>query len=156
MDSGSNVFDSVTGVTNADAAVNLHHTDLLTVMHVKEKPMPKKNATATAIRREDRAGHLDPKYAASLLARAAEHRVRDDNRAFITEGSTHDDLAEELGEEAVRAMTSGEDDIASHRDASVDEERGGPFVDSTGGQEFADGTDDSNPPEALREPFPMV
>ena len=122
---------------------------------MKEKTMPKRNA-APEIRREDRAGHLDPKYVASLLARGAEHKIRDDDRAFITEGSTADDLAEELGEEAVRSMTSGEDDIAAHRDEYTAEEQGGPFVTSTGSEEFADGIDESNPPDAFREPFPKV
>ncbi|MFO0663742.1 MAG: hypothetical protein U0174_07315 [Polyangiaceae bacterium] len=115
--------------------------------------MPQKNKSA--IRREDRAGHLDPKYVASLLARGAETRQRHDDRAFVT-SSTNDDLAEELGEEAVRAMTSGEDDMAEHRDAYVAEERGGPFVTSSATQEFADGVDESNPEDALREPFPRV
>lgn len=115
-----------------------------------------KKSNPPGIRREDRAGHLDPKYAASLLARGAEGRTKDENRGFISEGSTRDDLAEELGEEAVRSMTSGEDDIASHRDAYLEEERGGPFVVSNGTQEFADGVDESNPEEALREPFPIV
>lgn len=117
--------------------------------------MPKRNA-APEIRREDRAGHMDPKYAASLLARGAEHRTTDDNRAFITGGSTTDDLAEELGEEAVRSMTSGEDDMATHRDEYTAEEGGGPFVTSSGDQEFADDIDESNPLDALREPFPKV
>lgn len=111
---------------------------------------------STEIRREDRPGHLDPKYAASLLSRGTSSRKRDDDRAFISEGRARDDLAQELGEEAVLAMTSGEDDIAEHRDAYVEEDRGGPFVSSDGDLEFADGVDDSNPADALREPFPTV
>ena len=108
------------------------------------------------IRREDHAGHLDPKHAASLLAKAKESRSADDDRAFIGGHATRDSLAEELAEEAVVAMTSGEDDLADDLARGVAEERGGPFVASTGGQEFAQGTDKSNPKGAKREPFPKT
>ena len=38
----------------------------------------------------------------------------------------------------------------------VPEERGGPFVETTGGTEFAEGTDASNPKGAKPEPFPTA
>ncbi len=105
-------------------------------------------------RREDRPGHYDPKYAAKL--RRLGRRERDDDRAFVGGGRSNDDLAEEMGEEAVVAMTSGEDGLVDDLQADVPEDSGGPFVRSSGGKEFADGTDASNPKDALREPFPKT
>jgi hypothetical protein len=110
----------------------------------------------TPIKREDRPGHLDPKHAASLRAMSEEGRTHDDDRAFLGAGQPADELAEELGEEAVLAMTSGEDGLTDERDEATEEEAGGPFVTSTGKEEFARGTDKSNPRSAEREPFPKT
>ncbi len=124
-------------------------------MAAKKKPTNSKPAQpATATRREDRPGHLDPKYAAEL--RALSGSDKDDNRAFVHGKHSRDDLAEELGEEAVVAMTSGEDGLEDDLQAQVPEEQGGPFVGSTAGKEFAEGTDASNPRGAKREPFPKT
>ena len=40
--------------------------------------------------------------------------------------------------------------------SDVPEDRGGPFVVTTGGEEFADDVDESNPEGATREPFPRA
>jgi hypothetical protein len=118
---------------------------------------PKAAKPATGASRYDGAGHLDPKYAASLRARSKRDRVRDDDRAFLGgKPRSHDSLAEELGEETVVAMTSGEDNLMDDMEKTIDDERGGPFVPSTGQQEYARGTDASNPPSAKREPFPTT
>jgi len=111
---------------------------------------------STVPQREDRPGHMDPKYAETLRALSEEGRDHDDNRAFVGEGQSKDDLAEELGEEAVVAMTSGGDDLGDELDADVSDEAGGPFVETTAGEEFASGTDASNPRGAKREPFPTT
>ena len=111
-----------------------------------------KKSTPAPPRREDRPGHLDPKYVASL--RALSGSTKENERAFVNGKHTGDDLAEELGEEAVVAMTTGEDGLADDLQETVDEELGGPFVGSPAGKEFADGTDASNPADAEREPFP--
>jgi hypothetical protein len=111
----------------------------------KSKPTP-------AFRRE-RAGHLDPKYARDLLAQSG-GRQRE-GRDFL-EGRPRDDLAEGLGEEFVEEATSGENEGADLQDREVTEERGGPFVVTTGATEFADGTDASNPKGSKREPFPRT
>jgi hypothetical protein len=113
-------------------------------------------APAKPIHRRDATGHLDPEYAARLRAESLEGRDNDDNRAFLPEGHSKDDLAEELGEEAVEAMTSGESQREDDLDQVTDEERGGPFVESTAGVEYAEGTDPSNPSTATREPFPKT
>ena len=108
------------------------------------------------IQRYDHPGHLDPKYAAGLRAIGNETHVQDDNRAFVSSGHSADDLANELGEEAVKSMTSGEDELPARRDARIIEEQGGPFVVSAASEEFALGFDDSNPADAHREPFPKT
>jgi hypothetical protein len=65
-------------------------------------------------------------------------------------------MAEQLGEEAVSAMTSGESTAEDDWDEHAEEEDGGPFVETSGEEEFATGTDESNTPEATREPFPKT
>jgi hypothetical protein len=105
----------------------------------------------------DGAGHMDPAHAKHLLELAREGKVDDqDAPAFLKKARAHDDLAEELGESAVTSMTSGEDQLVAERDAETPEERGGPFVKTTAGTEFAEGTDESNIAEATREPFPKT
>jgi len=108
------------------------------------------------MKRQDRPGHLDPKHAASLVEKGRESHPHDDDRAFITGKKSKDGLAEELAEEAVVAMTSGEDGLTDDLDAATDEETGGPFVTTTSGTEMAEGTDASNPKGAKREPFPKT
>jgi hypothetical protein len=108
-----------------------------------------------AVRRYDRPGHLDPAHAKRLLEIGEENHTRDPDRAFVGAQPT-DDLAEELGKEAVTAMNEGGDELAEARDQTTVEELGGPFVNTTGAQEFADGVDASNPSTAEREPFPTT
>jgi hypothetical protein len=83
----------------------------------------------------------------------------DDANAFVPDpeggpARAPDDLAESLGEEFVEAATSGEDRDEERLDATVPEEIGGPFVETTAGEEMGAAADDSNPPEAEREPLP--
>jgi len=124
----------------------------------KAPARPKAKAKAAPPRR-DGGGHLEKKYAAHLLARSRESRDdANDTRAFLRKSASRsrDPLAEELGEEAVAAMTSGEDQGERLLDLEVEEERGGPFVSSSGAREFAHGTDKSNPRRSTREPFPRT
>ena len=67
-----------------------------------------------------------------------------------------DDLAESLAEEFLESATSGEDVAEELQDEIVPEELGGPFVESSAEQEFAAGTDASNPEDAEREPLPRA
>ena len=107
--------------------------------------------------RRDATGHLNPKYAAELRARSRESRedLGNDN-AFLRKSRSRDTLAEELGEDVVSAMTSGEDQSERLQDLEVEEESGGPFVRTTAREEYARGTDKSNPRGATREPFPRT
>jgi hypothetical protein len=68
---------------------------------------------------------------------------------FDRDGSGRDDdLAELLGEEYVRSVTSGEEQGVELRDEAVPEEEGGPFVETSANKEFGYTPDDSEP-EAL-------
>ena len=99
---------------------------------------------------------MNPKHAQRLLDLAREGQVSETNAAFIDVPKTRDDLAEELAEAAVTSMTTGEDQLGDDLEGVVAEESGGPFVETSGNTEFASGTDESNIPEATREPFPKT
>ncbi len=86
---------------------------------------------------------------------------RDDARAFLPDPTelghrrVKDDFAEELGEDFVTAITTGES-VDDARDAEVPEEEGGPFVTTSARQEFADDVDASNPEDAEPAAFPTT
>jgi hypothetical protein len=104
----------------------------------------------------DGAGHLDPAHAQRLLALGREDRAADDAQAFVATPKSDDDFVEELGETTVTTMTSGEEALGPDLEAEVEEERGGPFVETSAKVEFAGGTDESNIAEAMREPLPLA
>lgn len=105
----------------------------------------------------DNAGHLiDPERAERLLAGTRERRAKPPEAAFVAAARSDDDLAAELAQGAVVAMTSGEDHLAEDLNHDVEEDWGGPFVVTSASKEFAHGTDESNIPEATREPFPTT
>jgi hypothetical protein len=112
---------------------------------------------ATPIRRRDGTGHLDAGYAAMLREKSLEGRVQDRDGAFIgRSGRSRDNLAEAMGETWIETATSGEDENEDVFNQSVPEDEGGPFVTTTAGQEFAEGTDASNPKGSKREAFPRT
>ncbi len=95
-------------------------------------------------------------------SRAAPHRHQrsDDANAFIPDpeggpAHTRDDLAESLAEDYLQSATSGEGVAEESGDEVVPEELGGPFVETSASEEFASGTDESNPPDAETEPLPL-
>jgi hypothetical protein len=124
------------------------------------KPRPPKKALApktTPMRRRDGTGHLDAGYAAMLREKSLEGRVQDPDGAFIgRSGRSRDHLAEAMGETWIETATSGEDENEDVFNQSVPEDEGGPFVTTTAGQEFAEGTDASNPKGSKREAFPKT
>lgn len=65
-----------------------------------------------------------------------------------------DDLAEALGEEFVIAATTGEEMVDQDLHDVVSEEIGGPFIETTGAEEFATEPDSMNPEDGTREPLP--
>ena len=119
--------------------------------------MVKSTKPAPVLQRRDATGHLTPQYAAELLSHRGELGAPNDDRAFGTSAIRRDALAEELGESFLRTATSGgEDDGDEALDEVSPEEMGGPFIVTTGATEFAHDTDESNPPDATREPFPRT
>jgi hypothetical protein len=52
-------------------------------------------------------------------------------------------------------MTTGEAQTEGAHDQTVEEE-GGPFIETSGKKEFAHDIDESNPEDAMREPFPTT
>jgi len=102
------------------------------------------------------AGHLEPGHAARLRRISHETDETDTDVGFLSGAHSRDDLTERLGEGAVFAMTSGESQLAGDWDKTVEEEQGGPFVETLAEDEFATGTDESNIAEATREPFPKT
>jgi hypothetical protein len=121
---------------------------------VRPAAAEKTSPVRAPVRRRDGSGHIEARYAKDLLERTGAREAV--GEAFVHGSHTDDDLAEELGEEAVETMTSGEDEGEDVADQDVPEERGGPFVVTTAGTEFADGVDASNPLSAKREPFPTT
>jgi hypothetical protein len=101
----------------------------------------------------DGAGHLDPAYEAELRSRVQDRARRTGERAFVSGTSSANPSAEEAGEDFVIMVTGCGNGDSAREDRS--EERGGPFVQTSGGVEFADDTDESNPVDATREPFPI-
>jgi hypothetical protein len=104
-----------------------------------------------------RATEVIPRSSASAGARHR-HPRSDDANAFIPDpeggpAHTNDDLAESLAEGFVLGATQSDEDEVT-LDGVVPEEIGGPFVETSGEVEFADGSDGSNPEDASREPIP--
>lgn len=109
------------------------------------------------MKRRDATGHLDPRYAADLRLRSLEHAPRpEEGLAFVAKTKSRESLAEVLGEEFVEGATSGEDVRLETLDRRTPEDDGGPFVVTRGRDEFAQGSDASNPEDGTREPFPTA
>jgi hypothetical protein len=115
---------------------------------------PPAEAHEMGVRRRDRPGHIDPRYARELRARGSGGEA--DPLGFVDRPRSHDDLVEELAEEFVESATSAEPVAQDVANQDVPEELGGPFVVTTAKQEMAHGTDPSNPQHASREPFPRT
>jgi hypothetical protein len=113
-----------------------------------------------AIKRRDPQGRINPRYARELLEKAREtkndHDSPDAGHAFLKRASSNEALAEELGEAFIEAATSGEESELQRRERVTLEENGGPFVETSGNEEFAVGTDESNIATATREPLPRT
>lgn len=89
------------------------------------------------------------------------HGRSDDGEAFLHDPQggpthTHEQLGETLAEEFLQSATSGQSVREDVRDALVAEELGGPFVQHSAAEEFADDVDEANPPDAQRAAFPTA
>jgi hypothetical protein len=112
------------------------------------------------LQRRDPAGHLNPRYARHLLARAREGQ-NDANdpraqRAFFSTARSADTYAEGMGESFIESATSGHGSATFRHEEVTWEEEGGPFVMTTATEEFAAGLDESNIAEATREALPTT
>jgi hypothetical protein len=125
-------------------------------MTTKKRKSPSRGAgDSSRARTFDNAGHLDFDRAQRLLGLGVTNGSID-SVAFVAGSAAEDDLAEELAEEAVVAMTTGADQLVEDLNRDVEEDWGGPFVVTSGSKEFAAGTDESNVEDATREPFPTT
>ncbi len=116
-----------------------------------------RRTTRKPVKRRDATGHLDPRYAADLRLRSLEYAPRpEEASAFVDKTRSRESLAELVGEEFVEAATTGEDVRLETHDRRTPEDEGGPFVVTRGRDEFARGSDESNPEDATREPFPTA
>ncbi len=120
----------------------------------KKVPARAKPRAAARVKRRDGSGHIDAKYARDLREKSG--APADEGKSFVDRPRSKDALVEELAEEFVQEVTSAEHEGEDVLDQEVPEDRGGPFVETTGDQEFAYGTDASNPKGAKREPFPTT
>src|SRR4051812_17702514 len=87
------------------------------------------------------------------------HPRTDDADAFMPDpgdGPAHikDDLAESLAEEYLQSATRGSEADDDALDGVVPEEIGGPFVETSAAEEFANDVDEANPLDAEAEPLP--
>jgi hypothetical protein len=113
--------------------------------------------TRKPVKRRDATGHLDPRYAADLRLRSLEYAPRPEEAlAFVDRTRSRESLAEVLGEEFVQTATTGEHAYLETVNRKGPEDDGGPFVLTRGRDEFARGSDPSNPSDATREPFPRA
>jgi hypothetical protein len=108
------------------------------------------------VRRREPGGRPDPDYVADLLAKSGDSTDDKDNRAFLDRPQSEDALAEGFGESFIQNATSGEDNDQELLDPDDPEGDGGPFVVTSAADEFALGTDESNPEDAEVEPFPTT
>jgi hypothetical protein len=127
----------------------------------KRSSAPKKARPTKKVRpaRKVPAAKRAPTKSAAAIAKKAKKQaassVEREPRAFIGGHVTSDALAEELAENAVRAMTTGQDE-EGERDGDAEREAGGPFVVSSGSREYR--RDDEAPNVASAEPaaFPTT
>jgi hypothetical protein len=78
-----------------------------------------------------------------------------DSPEYIPE-AMEDSLAEELGEATVESATTGDHADEAIHEEDVPEDVGGPFVRTTASEEFAEGTDPSNPEDAEPAELPTA
>jgi hypothetical protein len=113
-----------------------------------------KRGVRDPLERDDGESRQDVAMERVLRSDSADAFIRDPDGSGPV--SVDDDLAETLAEEFIHAATSGENQTEEALDQMVPEEIGGPFVETDGDEEFADGVDESNPLDAEPEAIPRV
>lgn len=120
----------------------------------KSKLAPLPPSSPDSAPRYDRPGHLEDSHAARLLQLSRRRSSREE-RGFIFGSAASDDLAEELAEQAVSSMVGAGETWLDMVNAPVEEEEGGPFLESPGAREFAAGSEDETE-GFLREALPTA
>lgn len=104
--------------------------------------------------RYDRPGHLEEAHAERLL-HLSKGRAARDEFALVFDSAASDDLATELAEQAVFSMVGGGETWLDTVNAPVEEEEGGPFLETRGAREFASGPEaEDDTAGFLREALP--
>lgn len=104
--------------------------------------------------RYDRPGHLADAHAERLLHMSKGRAARDEF-ALVFDSAASDDLASELAEQAVSSMMGGGETWLDMVDAPVEEDEGGPFLETRGAREFALGPEAEDDTEGFfREALP--
>jgi hypothetical protein len=103
------------------------------------------------VSRFDRPGHLAREHAERLLRLSRRDVQKDREQGF--DWGAGDDLAAELGEFAVISMVGGGETWLDLVDGPVEEDDGGPFVETQSSREFAPGSDEDSE-GFLREALP--
>jgi hypothetical protein len=121
--------------------------------------MKSKKPSRAPGQRQPAAGDSGAKAARPSAFEPHIHPRSDDGNAFMPDpeggpARIKDDLAESLAEEFISSATEGNETADEVLDGIVPEEIGGPFVETSAAEEFADDTDETNPPDADREPLP--
>lgn len=101
--------------------------------------------------------HSEPKQTRRIKKKARASAANDNTLApqELVLGSK-DALAEGLGQEYVKAATSGQDSTLEDMNAVTSEELGGPYLVTPASTEFADGTDKTNPTESEPAALPTA
>lgn len=104
--------------------------------------------------RYDRPGHLEDAHA-DRLRHLSQRRAGRDEFAMVFDAVDGDELATELAEQAVTSMVGGGDTWLDTVNAQVDEEEGGPFLETRASKEFASGPESEDETAGfLREALP--
>lgn len=90
------------------------------------------------------------------IGEPARHREPEAKAFQLDSSEGVEPLAQELAEEYLENATGADDAPSEHREEPMTEEQGGPFVGTSAATEFADDTDEANPPDAEREALPRV
>lgn len=121
----------------------------------RRPPLPRKLHLTSRARpaHPERTDEGDPRNPAAIRPDGGEAFLHDPQGG---PAHTKDQLAETLAEEFLQSATSAQEVTEDVRDAIVPEELGGPFLQATADEEFADDVDETNPRDAERAAFPTA
>lgn len=95
----------------------------------RNKTPVSQDAPPKSVRRRDGGGHMDPSYRSELLRLSSRPPPASDAVPFIGSNRSSDELAEQLGEDAIVTATTGEWAAPDAFDVDAPEELVSPFRD---------------------------